>query len=198
MKFYWHIYHIPHIHSPFFASIYSFTHSPHSPIHLIHPFTHSPHSPIHLIHPLKMILCPLDFSAASPALVTYAAALALATGAELRLLYVCEPQEEPGGLAAGESRQASHCADQLQAFRAQAEQAGAARVSTVLVRGEAATEIIAEARRRQADFIIIGAHGHTGITRFLMGSTAEAVLRTAPCATLLLRDALTPRSDEQA
>ncbi|WP_460502370.1 universal stress protein, partial [Hymenobacter agri] len=49
-------------------------------------------------YPKKMtILCPLDFSAASASLVAYAAALAVAYGAELRLLHVCEPQEDPAG-----------------------------------------------------------------------------------------------------
>jgi nucleotide-binding universal stress UspA family protein len=56
-----------------------------------------------------------------------------------------------------------------------------------MVRGEAAPEIIAEADRQQADLIVIGAHGQTGLTRFLMGTTAEIVLRTARCATLLVR-----------
>jgi len=68
-----------------------------------------------------------------------------------------------------------------------AEQAGVVRVHTGIVRGEAAPAIVAEAKRQQADLIVIGAHGQTGLTRFLMGNTAETVLRTAPCATLLLK-----------
>ncbi len=126
---------------------------------------------------LTSILCPLDFSAATPGLVAYAAALAAATGAELRLLHVREPleAEAPAG------------PDRLDCLRAAAEQAGAVRVSTGTVRGEAAPEIVAEAGRRHADLIVIGAHGQTGLTRFLMGNTAEVVLRTAPCPTLLVR-----------
>ncbi len=126
---------------------------------------------------LTSILCPLDFSASTPGLVAYAAALAAATGAELRLLHVREPQEAdpPAG------------ADRLAGLRAAAEQAGAVRVSTGTVQGEAAPEIVAEAGRRHADLIVIGAHGQTGLTRFLMGNTAEVVLRTAPCPTLLVR-----------
>lgn len=132
---------------------------------------------------LATILCPLDFSAASAGLVAYAAALAVASGAELRLLHVCEPQENPASPAfAGPA-----CTEQLNGLRAVAEQAGVAQVHTGIVRGEAASEIVAEARRQRADLIVIGAHGKTGLTRFLMGNTAEIVLRTACCATLLVR-----------
>ena len=130
---------------------------------------------------LSTILCPLDFSAASAALVAYAAALAVGTGAELRLLYVQEPQPAPGcpSLRVEEA---------LGEHRAAAEAAGASRVSTQHVRGEAALVIIAEARRQHADLIVIGAHGQTGLSRFLMGNTAEMVVRTAPCPTLLVRE----------
>jgi len=135
------------------------------------------------------ILCPLDFSAASSGLVAYAAALAVANRAELRLLHVCEPQEDPASRLPGAPASARPvpCAERLNGLRAEAEQAGAAHVHTGVVRGEAAPEIVAEASRQRADLIVIGAHGQTGLTRFLMGTTAEIVLRTAPCATLLVR-----------
>ena len=140
------------------------------------------------------ILCPLDFSAASSGLVAYAAALAVATGAELRLLHVCEPQEDKGGRVANSA--ALPCAERLNGLRAAAEQAGVTHVHTGIVQGEAASEIVAEASRQQADLIVIGAHGCTGITRFLMGTTAEIVLRTARCATLLVRAPLQPETGE--
>ena len=132
------------------------------------------------------ILCPLDFSAASAGLVAVAAALAAAHGAELRLLHVCEPREALAGPPADASVEPVPCAERLNGLRTAAEQAGAAHVHTGIARGEAALEIVAEARRQGADMIVIGAHGQTGLTRFLMGTTAEIVLRTAPCATLLV------------
>ena len=132
------------------------------------------------------ILCPLDFSAASASLVAYAAALAVAYGAELRLLHVCEPQEDPSGQRP-DATVFAPCTARMQALRTAAEAAGATRVHTGMVRGEAAPAIVAEAARQQADLIVIGAHGQTGLTRFLMGTTAEIVLRTARCATLLVR-----------
>lgn len=145
---------------------------------------------------LSTILCPLDFSAASSGLVAYAAALAVATGAELRLLHVCEPQENPAGRLPGAPAAGVRvpCVERLDGLRAAAEQAGVAHVHTGIVRGEAAPEIVAEASRQQADLIVIGAHGQTGLTRFLMGNTAEIVLRTARCATLLVRAPLEPET----
>lgn len=145
---------------------------------LLRSFTHSP------IHPLSsLILCPVDFSAASAGVVACAAALAAATGARLQLLHVSAPADRAAGRAPGPGF------EQLEVLRVAAELAGAARVGTGLVAGDAAPTILAEARRLQAGTIVIGAHGCTGISRFLMGSTAEAVLRHAPCTTLLVRAA---------
>ena len=137
---------------------------------------------------LSSILCPLDFSAASAGVVAYAAALAAATGAELRLLHVDEPDEprpEPGSLEAG---MPGTCAERMARLSAAATQAGAPRVRSGVLRGEAASAIVAEANRHPTDLIVIGAHGQTGLSRFLMGNTAEVVLRTAPCPTLLVRE----------
>lgn len=116
----------------------------------------------------------------------YATTLAAATGAELRLLHVLEAQPQlPATAPAGPidlviARQLAH-------YRLVAEQAGVT-VSTAVLQGDAATEIVAEAQRHPADLIVIGAHGQTGLSRFLMGSTAEAVVRTATCATLLVKN----------
>jgi nucleotide-binding universal stress UspA family protein len=136
---------------------------------------------------LTTVLCPLDFSVASTPIVRYATALAAATGAELRLVHVLEPQLK---VAVPSVSRDFEVARQLATYRAMAEEAGA-RVSTVLLQGDAATEIVEEAKRHPADLVVIGAHGQTGLTRFLMGSTAEAVVRTASCATLLVKPCAT-------
>jgi universal stress protein A len=128
------------------------------------------------------ILCPIDFSSATEALVTYSAALAAGTGAELRLLHVLEP----GPAAPTAPFNDLDIARQLAQQREAALSSGA-QVTTAIVYGEAAHEIVEEARRHPADIIVIGAHGQTGLTRFLMGSTAETVVRTASCVTLLVK-----------
>jgi universal stress protein A len=130
------------------------------------------------------ILCPIDFSAATEAVVTYSAALAAGTGGELRLLHVLAA--EPGA-SVDDAALARHMARHREAALA-----AGAQVTTALISGDAAREIVAEARRHPADIIVIGAHGQTGLTRFLMGSTAETVVRTAPCVTLLVKPGCQP------
>jgi nucleotide-binding universal stress UspA family protein len=129
----------------------------------------------------SLILCPVDFSAATALLVGYAATLARATGAELRLLHVCES----AGLLPGPATE-SEVRHLLSDWQRTATLAGTSRVSTAVRAGEASVEIVAEATSYLADLIVIGAHGCTNLSRFLVGSTAEQVLRRAPCATLLL------------
>jgi universal stress protein A len=58
-------------------------------------------------------------------------------------------------------------------------------VRTVIQTGTAARQILHFAAAQAAGLIVLGAHGATGLTRFLMGSTAESVLRGAACPTLL-------------
>jgi nucleotide-binding universal stress UspA family protein len=50
-----------------------------------------------------------------------------------------------------------------------------------LLSGSPADEIVRFAGSHQADLIVIGTHGRTGLRRVLMGSVAEAVVRGANC-----------------
>ncbi len=53
--------------------------------------------------------------------------------------------------------------------------------------GEPTTEIVQQAEIRQADLIVIGTHGRTGLEHMLMGSVADKVVRTASCPVLTIR-----------
>lgn len=53
--------------------------------------------------------------------------------------------------------------------------------------GKPAHEILSAAKEWAADVIVVGSHGRGGITRVLMGSVAEAVMRHAPCPVLVIR-----------
>jgi nucleotide-binding universal stress UspA family protein len=55
--------------------------------------------------------------------------------------------------------------------------------------GRVSAVIVAEARRVQADLIVLGTHGRRGFSRALMGSDAEAVVREATVPVLLIRAA---------
>ena len=54
----------------------------------------------------------------------------------------------------------------------------------ILREGEPILEIVQAARDRGVDLIVIGSHGRTGLGRAILGSTAEAVVRRAPCPVL--------------
>ena len=121
-----------------------------------------------------MILCPVDFSPATAALVRVAAGLARAeTDQRLTLLYV----SPTGGEQAA--------TDQLERLRQLPELNGLT-VQALALAGCPARVIAEQAAVLNTSLIVLGAHGASGLTRFLMGSTAEAVLRNAPCPTLLL------------
>ncbi len=53
--------------------------------------------------------------------------------------------------------------------------------------GRPATEIHAEAEKVSAELIVVGSHGRHGLSRVVLGSTANAVLHGAPCDVLTVR-----------
>lgn len=56
-----------------------------------------------------------------------------------------------------------------------------------LMIGDPAEAIIQLAEADDVDFVVMGTHGRTGLTRLLMGSVAEAVVRRAPCPVLTVK-----------
>jgi len=56
--------------------------------------------------------------------------------------------------------------------------------------GDAATEILAAANASNADLIVVGTHGRTGLTRLVLGSVARNVLQHAACSVLVVREGL--------
>jgi nucleotide-binding universal stress UspA family protein len=57
----------------------------------------------------------------------------------------------------------------------------------VLKTGDARDAINATAKELNADMIVMGTHGRRGVTRALLGSVAETVVRSAPCPVLTVR-----------
>ncbi len=62
-------------------------------------------------------------------------------------------------------------------------------IETHVLHGKPFVEIIRLAREVVADVIVVGSHGQTGVAETLFGSTAERVVRKAPCAVLVVRHA---------
>jgi universal stress protein A len=53
--------------------------------------------------------------------------------------------------------------------------------------GSPGAEIAKSAREWPADIVVVGSHGRGGVSRLLVGSVAEAVMRRAPCPVLVVR-----------
>jgi nucleotide-binding universal stress UspA family protein len=60
-------------------------------------------------------------------------------------------------------------------------------ISVETVEGGVASLILAQARKSKADVIVMGTHGRRGLSRMVMGSDAEGVVREANVPVLLVR-----------
>lgn len=137
---------------------------------------------------LKKILFPTDFSHASDAGLPLATALARDTGATLVILHVEEPPLAYGGgeLYYGIPEPNTEALQKMLA----AVQPTDTKVAYVhrMVTGDPATEIVRVAKEEGADIIVVGTHGRTGLTRLLMGSVAEQVIRHSACPVLTFKE----------
>jgi nucleotide-binding universal stress UspA family protein len=61
------------------------------------------------------------------------------------------------------------------------------RIETALAHGRPAVSIVAQARRRRADLVILGSRGLSDIRGFLLGSVSRHVLTQAPCPVLIVK-----------
>lgn len=145
---------------------------------------------------VRTILSPLDFSEASAQAVQEARALAQATGARLVLMHaVHDPvfayTDGSGYLTpATIERYESEIKRRLDRVAAQLD-APDLTVETLVQRGIPPQAICDAAERTHADLIVIGTHGRSGLGRWLLGSVAERVLRTAEVPVLTVRAPLT-------
>jgi hypothetical protein len=61
------------------------------------------------------------------------------------------------------------------------------RVAVYVAHGEAGERVCALAGSIDADLIVLGTHGRTGVARWVLGSVAEAVVRRAECGVWVVR-----------
>lgn len=142
---------------------------------------------------IKTILFPTDFSNGALAAMDYALSLAQDYKAKLILLYVIQDISIAEWYIPSTLSVADLVEDmQKSAWKEMekwAAEAGARvkDVEKIVERGVPFVEIIRTAKEKNADLIVIGTHGRTGIDHMLFGSTAEKVVRKAPCPVLTVR-----------
>ena len=143
---------------------------------------------------LKRILVPVDFSPLSKKALHYATRMASEFGAQVNILHVVEPEVPPafdGFMIAPPAisiNANSSCAPQLKGLVSLARKAGVEQVDSNVRVGLAAFEIVEAAKELDVDLIVIATHGYTGWKHFTIGSTAERVVRAAPCPVLVVRE----------
>jgi nucleotide-binding universal stress UspA family protein len=143
---------------------------------------------------IKKVLVPIDFSDYSKSALKYAVNFAKTFNAEIILVYVVEPVIYPPDFSMGQIAMPSinaewddRAKDELQKL-AKSDITGTENVKTVIKTGKPFIEIIETAKEEDVDIIIIATHGHSGVEHILFGSTAEKVVRKAPCPVLTLRE----------
>lgn len=129
---------------------------------------------------IRSILAPVDLSAPSREASGYAAAFAARLRARLTLLHVVPPIDD----SAGTKRAVARSADKLGELALRLGKHGV-KVTTEVATGEAKPAILKAAA--DTDLIVIATHGRSGLSRILLGSTAEAVIREATCPVLVIR-----------
>ena len=140
----------------------------------------------------KRILCAVDFSDCSLAALRYASALAESGGANLAALYVMEwPPLAVDPLLGPPTDLAGYhaAAEAIGRERLHHVVAECARVpiDEIVASGKPYHEILRIAAARQTDLIVLGIHGRHPLGRLIFGSTAEPVVRRAPCPVLTVR-----------
>ena len=140
----------------------------------------------------KNILVPTDLSAGAEEALEYACELATNFGSTVHLLNVISipalgvPEL---GVAMASTVIDSIVRDNEQAMSALAQKMCVkARLGQVLLRtGDARDVILNTARELGIDLIVMGTHGRRGVSRALLGSVTETVVRAAPCPVLTVR-----------
>jgi len=144
----------------------------------------------------QRILVPFDGSPTSTRGLDEAIKLAALTGGTLRLVHLVDDLLyvtgfESYSVYASDIVPLMRDAGQkmLQTGKARAEQAGVT-VDTLLLEGVAPrlSDVVADqARSWGAELIVIGTHGRRGVGRWVLGSDAEQIVRTASVPVLLVR-----------
>jgi nucleotide-binding universal stress UspA family protein len=141
---------------------------------------------------IKSILVPIDFSETSKKALVYAVRMAEQFGAKIVLLNVVEPIATPDMayhplmLEPEKARQVAR--ERLDTVCRRARLSGRLFDKIVVRHGSPFTEITEAARTLKVDLIILTTHGYTGLKHVFMGSTAERVVRHAPCPVLIVRE----------
>lgn len=146
------------------------------------------------MHNIKKILFCTDFSDNADLAFEYTLDMCSLYNAELTILHVTHSYKfspvcdffismEVGQVILDENQKAA----MEEVNKRYKDQLGEIKYTSIIRNGYPATEIIDFIGENDFDLIILGAHGSTGLPSIFFGSTAERVVRNAPCPVLTIR-----------
>ena len=141
---------------------------------------------------VRHILAPVDFSECTERIIEWTAHLAEEHASRITLLHAyhlpVEFQQLEGAYLPPDfwTSVKEQAEESLQKLAGPPREQGL-QVETAVCEGYAATVIVEEAREREADLIVIGTHGLSGIKHLLLGSIAERVVQKARCPVLTVK-----------
>jgi nucleotide-binding universal stress UspA family protein len=141
---------------------------------------------------IQRILFPTDFSHDNDAALKYASTLAAEAGALLYIVHVDDMRDlnvamgETGYLTAAAVAHEGRPEVRRRLENVVPTNSGVT-YEHYYLQGPAVTEIVQFAERENVDLIVMASHGRTGLSRLLMGSIAEGVMRKARCPVLIVR-----------
>jgi len=137
----------------------------------------------------KLILVPIDFSESAEQALDYACELASNLGATVRLVHAISQLPSALQVALTEDivenlvKEHRESLDRLAGARLGRASFGEATVEV----GDPRDTIVTAAKAMSVDLIVMGTHGRRGLSRLVLGSVAEDVIRYAPCPVLVVR-----------
>jgi len=134
---------------------------------------------------IRHLVFAADFSRASETAGQVVREGALEMGARLHIVHVVPAGSDPAGAAVALTNRTRMLGRGLV-------------FETALLAGRAAHEIVSYARDKRVDMIVIGTHGRTGMSRRILGSVAEAVVRLSPCLVLTVPSGYTREGSTRA
>jgi nucleotide-binding universal stress UspA family protein len=141
---------------------------------------------------MKKILVPLDGSALAETALATAMTLARRWPAELVAVrainpFVSVPAGTPDLALRLNEAEKEAAGEYLESISRKLEKAGL-RNLTLMAFGEPISHVVKLARARRAGLVCLASHGRTGLSRWLLGSVAEGIMRQSPCPVLVCRE----------